>query len=149
MDNYIFRYKQLFHEFLRYVLVGGMAFLVDFGVLYLSKTLFFPNMGHTGILLAAALGFTAGLIFNYIFSLFFVFRQIDENAKRRKIRSFVLFAVIGIIGLFITELCMYAGVYMFGQKWYLIVKIFTAGIVLLWNYAGRKVLIFKGAKLGQ
>jgi len=149
MDTYIFRHRQLFHEFFRYVLVGGIAFLVDFGVLYLSKTLFFPHMGHTGILLAAALGFTAGLIFNYIFSLLFVFKQIDENVKRRKIRSFVLFAVIGIIGLLITELCMYAGVYMFGQKWYLIVKIFTAGIVLLWNYAGRKALIFKGAKLGQ
>ena len=149
MDTYIFRHRQLIHEFLRYVLVGGMAFLVDFGVLYLTKTLFFSYMGHTGILLAAALGFTAGLIFNYIFSLLFVFKQIDENAKRRKIRSFVLFVAIGIIGLLITELCMYAGVYMFGQKWYLVVKIFTAGIVLLWNYAGRKVLIFKGAKLGR
>jgi len=145
MDKYIFCHRQLIYEFLRYVLVGGMAFLVDFGVLYLSKTLFFPHMGHTGILLAAALGFTAGLIINYIFSLLFVFKQIDENAKRRKIRSFVLFVIIGIIGLLITELCMYAGVNLFGQKWYLIVKIFTAGIVLLWNYAGRKVLIFKGA----
>jgi putative flippase GtrA len=149
MDKYIFRNRQLIYEFLRYVLVGGIAFLVDFGVLYLSKTLFFPRLGQTGILLAAALGFTAGLIFNYIFSLFFVFKQIDENARRRKIRSFVLFVIIGIIGLLITELCMYAGVNLFGQKWYLIVKIFTAGIVLIWNYTGRKVLIFKGAKLGQ
>jgi len=89
-NKYIFRHRQLFHEFLRYV--------------------------------------------------------IDENVKRRKIRSFVLFVIIGIIGLLITELCMYIGVYMFGQKWYLVVKIFTAGIVLLWNYAGRKVLIFKGVK---
>jgi len=145
----VIRHRQLIYEFLRYILVGGIAFLVDFGVLYLSKTLFFSYMGNTGILLAAALGFTAGLIFNYIFSLLFVFKQIDENAKRRKIRSFVLFAVIGIIGLLITELCMYAGIYIFGQKWYLIVKIFTAGIVLLWNYAGRKVLIFKGAKFEQ
>jgi putative flippase GtrA len=148
-DKHIFCHKQLLHEFLRYVLIGGIAFIVDFGVLYLSKTLFFSHMGHSGILLAAALGFTAGLIFNYIFSLLFVFKQIDENAKRRKIRSFVLFVIIGIIGLLITELCMYAGVYLFGQKWYLIVKIFTAGIVLLWNYAGRKMLIFKGAELGQ
>jgi len=144
-NRFIFRHKQLFYEFFRYILVGGLAFIVDFGVLYLSKTLLFPHMGHTGILLAAALGFTAGLIFNYIFSLLFVFKQIDENAKRRKIRSFILFVIIGIIGLLITELCMYAGVYLFGQKWYLIVKIFTAGIVLMWNYLGRKIFIFKGA----
>jgi putative flippase GtrA len=148
-DKHISSSRQLIHEFLRYVLVGGIASIVDFGVLYLFKTLFFSHMGYTGILLAAALGFAAGLVFNYIFSLLFVFKQIDENAKRRKIRSFILFVIIGVIGLFITELCMYAGVYLFGQKWYLIVKIFTAGIVLLWNYAGRKVLIFKGAKLGQ
>jgi len=141
----VFRHRQLFYEFLRYVLVGGIAFFVDFGILYLSKTFIFSRMGHTGILLAAALGFTAGLIFNYIFSMLFVFKQIDENAKQHKIRSFLLFAIIGIIGLLITEICMYTGVYMFGQKWYLIVKIFTAGIVLIWNYLGRKIFIFKGA----
>jgi len=145
MDKHRFNHKLLFYEFFRYVLVGGIAFIIDFGVLYLSKTFFFSNMGHTGILLAAALGFTSGLVFNYIFSLLFVFKQIDENVKRRKIRSFVLFVIIGIIGLIITELCMYAGLNLFGQKWYLIVKIFTAGIVFLWNYTGRKVLIFKGA----
>ena len=149
LNKYIFCHRQLFHEFFRYVLVGGIAFIIDFGILYLSKTLFFSQMGYTGILFAAALGFTAGLFFNYIFSFLFVFRQIDENAKRRKIRSFVLFATIGIIGLLITELCMYAGVYLFGQKWYLIVKIFTAGIVFFWNYVGRKVLIFKGAGYAQ
>jgi putative flippase GtrA len=143
------RHSQLLHEFLRYVLVGGMAFIVDFGVLYLARILVFSRLGHAGILLAAALGFAAGLAFNFIFSLLFVFKEIDESAKSHKIRSFVLFAIIGITGLLITELCMYSGVYLFGQRWYLIVKIFATGIVLLWNYAGRKVFIFKGAKLGQ
>jgi putative flippase GtrA len=141
--------KQLFHEFCRYVLVGGLAFVLDFAVLYLAKTLLFSHLGPAGILMAAALGFTAGLVFNYIFSLIFVFKQIDEKAKRHKIRSFALFAIIGVIGLLLTELCMYAGVSLFGPKWYLIVKIFTAGIVLLWNYLGRKFLIFKGAELGR
>jgi len=145
----ISRYKQLFYEFFRYLLVGGVAFLIDFLILYLSKTLLFFNMGNSGILLATAFGFIAGLIFNYIFSLFFVFKQVDENAKIHKVRSFVLFAIIGIIGLLITELCMYTGIYLFGQKWYLIVKIFTAGIVLLWNYLVRKILIFKGAGYEQ
>jgi putative flippase GtrA len=145
INKRISRYRELFHEFLRYVLVGGIAFIVDMLVLYLSRTLLFSHMGHTGILIATALGFTAGLVFNYIFSLLFVFKQIDENAKRHKIRSFVLFVIIGIIGLLITELCMYAGINLFGEEWYLVVKIFTAGLVLLWNYAGRKILIFKGA----
>jgi len=141
--------KQIFYEFSRYVLVGGLAFGLDFAVLYLAKTFLFPHLGSAGILLAAALGFTAGLVFNYIFSLIFVFKHIDEKAKRHKFRSFALFALIGVIGLLLTELCMYAGVSLFGPEWYLFVKIFTAGIVLLWNYLGRKILIFKGAKLGR
>jgi putative flippase GtrA len=102
-------------------------------------------MGHTGILLAAALGFTAGLIFNFIFSFIFVFRENNENAKQHKIRSFILFVIIGIIGLLITEVCMYMGIFIIGEKWYLVIKCFTAGIVLLWNYIARKILIFKGA----
>jgi putative flippase GtrA len=135
------------YEFSRYVLVGGIAFIVDFGVLYLSNTfLFAPILGQTGILLAAALGFIAGLIFNYILSLIFVFSKTNKKAKRHKIRSFVLFAVIGIIGLLITELCMLIGIRALGQKWYLAVKTITAGIVLVWNYAARKILIFRGTK---
>ena len=144
--GYLSQYRQLICEFLRFILIGGIAFIIDFCVLYLSKTFLFYSMGHIGILLAAAFGFTTALIFNYIFSIFFVFEQIDENAKKNKIRSFVLFVTIGFMGLVITEICMYSGVYLFGENWYLIVKIFTSGIVLFWNYLGRKLFIFKGAK---
>jgi hypothetical protein len=44
---------------------------------------------------------------------------------------------------------MFAGVSLFGSKWYLIIKIITAGIVLMWNYAARKALIFRGEKHEQ
>jgi putative flippase GtrA len=142
----------LMREFLRYVLVGGAAFVIDFGVLYLTKTVLFPGLGETGILLATALGFTAGLVFNYILSFIFVFKQIDENARRHKVRAFLVFAIIGIIGLLITELCMFAGINILGQKWYPAIKVITAGIVLVWNYTARKIFVFKtstGVKYGQ
>jgi putative flippase GtrA len=126
--------------------VGALAFIIDFGVLYLSKTFLFSFMEQPGILLAAALGFIAGLIVNYTLSLVFVFKQTSGKARRHKIRSFVLFAVIGIIGLFITELCMFTGIRALGQKRYLTVKIIAAGIVLIWNYMARKFFIFREIK---
>jgi putative flippase GtrA len=129
--------------------VGGLAFIVDFGILYLSKTFILSTLEEIGIFLATALGFIAGLIFNYIFSLIFVFKQSNKTAKQHKVRSFTLFALIGIIGLLITELCMFAGISLFGPKWYLIIKTITAGIVLMWNYTVRKALIFKGKKHEQ
>jgi len=143
------KYKPVINEFLRYALIGGAAFIIDFIVLYLLKTLLFDGMGNIGILIAAAFGFICGLVFSYIFSLVFVFKQIDEKARSNKVRSFILFVIIGIAGLLITEICMYTGIILFGQKWYLVVKAFAAGIVLLWNYFGRKVFIFKGAGLHE
>jgi putative flippase GtrA len=131
-------------EFFRYTLVGGVAFVIDFSVLYISKTFLFYRLGTFGILLATAMGFISGLVVNYTLSISFVFKKIDEKAKQHKIRSFILFTVIGIVGLVITELSMYAGIRLFGEKWYLAVKTIIAGIVLLWNYIARKVLIFKG-----
>jgi putative flippase GtrA len=101
-------------------------------------------MGDWGVLCATALGFLAGLIYNYILSTVFVFKKIDENAKKHRARSFIMFAAIGIIGLGLTELCMYAGIRLFGRQYYLVIKTLTAALVLMWNYIARKMLIFKG-----
>jgi putative flippase GtrA len=113
-------------------------------VLYVTKTYLFNTAGDLGVLCATALGFLGGLIYNYFLSMIFVFRKIDENATKHKARSFIVFAVIGIIGLGLTELCMYAGIKFFGRQYYLVIKTLTAALVLMWNYIARKTLIFKG-----
>jgi putative flippase GtrA len=136
--------KQLIYEFLRCVIAGGIAFSVDFTVLYLSKTMLFPDMGENGIFLAVALGFVSGLTVNYILSFLFVFKQIDEKARQHKIRAYILTSAVALIGLIITELLMYAGMNLFGEEYYLGIKILSAGVVFLWTYIGRKVWIFKG-----
>lgn len=135
--------KETMSEIMRYLVVGGTAFLLDTGVLYLSKTFFFENLGETGILLATALGFIAGLIYNYILSILFVFKKATEKVKGKQLRSFLIFAVIGVIGLGLTEGGMYAGIHLFGSSYYLVIKVFVAAAVLMWNYIGRKILIFK------
>ena len=55
--------------------------------------------------------------------------------------SFFLFAIIGIMGLSLTEVGMYTGVQFLNIN-YLITKITVAIIVLIWNYVIRKILIF-------
>jgi putative flippase GtrA len=140
-------YWPLLLEFFRYVLVGGGAFLIDISVLELTLRYLFHGVAiDTGILLATATGFIAGLICNYIFSCIFVFQKIDEKAKQHKVRAFILFTIIGVIGLGLTELLMVLGIRLIGTDPYIFIKIFTAGVVLLWNYLARKILIFKGAE---
>ena len=139
------QYKQLLYEFLRYMLVGGGAFILDITVLYLTKTFIFYKLGHIGILLATAISFICVQIFNYIFSMIFVFKQIDERAQKNKVRSITIFIIISISGLLLTEVCMHIGMIVFGEEWYLAVKAVTSWIVFMWNYIGRKIFIFGGA----
>ena len=135
--------KTIIFEFFRYLLVGGIAFIVDSGVLALFKEFVLTGGSSVELVFCIAAGFIAGLIANYVLSLVFVFRKKDNHGNAKSFSSFIKFTVVGLIGLGLTELGMYIGVFVF--KWhYLITKILVAGLVTVWNYAGRKVLVFKG-----
>jgi putative flippase GtrA len=133
--------KSTLLEFFRYLLVGGSAFLVDFGTLVLCKEVLLPEF-PLKLYVATAIGFIAGLIFNYILSITFVFEVAKNSRVGRSFLDFVVFTIIGMIGLGLTELGMALGV-----DWlkinYMLVKIIVTAIVLLWNYLGRKLFIFK------
>lgn len=134
--------KPLIKEFGRYLIVGGTAFLVDFSTLYLLKTYVFAHMGDTGVYLATGIAFIVGLIYNYILSLVWVFKSAKERNKGKTLGAFLIFAIIGVIGLALTEGGMYVG-YDLLHIDPMVVKIFVAAVVLIWNYAARKLLIFK------
>lgn len=135
------KYIKLFWEFFRYALVGGIAFVADWGTLFLTKEFVFKGESKPELFAATAAGFIIGLMVNYILSIVFVFRASDNNNSGKSVKAFITFALIGVIGLGLTELGMYAGVYLL--KWhYLITKIIVAGLVLIWNYCGRKIFVF-------
>ncbi len=139
--------RQLILEFLRYVLVGGVSFLVDAGVMAALKEVFFKeNCTEAQMALCVAAGFLAGLLANYLLSCAFVFCTSEQRARGRNLRAFLIYFIVGIIGLGITELGMYIGVSIVGSDglWYLLIKCFVAGVVLIWNYAGRKIFVYKG-----
>lgn len=129
-------------EFMRYVIVGGSAFIIDLFLLYIFKSYILDDLGTTGIYISTAIGFIGGLIYNYALSIVFVFENAKKNNKGKSLGSFIIFSIIGIIGLGMTEFGMYVGLEIIEIN-YLIVKIFVTGIVLFWNYVARKILIFK------
>ena len=139
--------KGIKFEFFRYILVGGSAFLIDASILFLLEKYLLSGLGEIGILISTAIGFIAGLIYNFILSTLYVFKKIDESVQKHPVRSFVIFTIIGIVGLLLTEAGMYAGIRFLGAEYYMFVKVVVAGIVLIWNYTARKILIFKGETL--
>ncbi|HOI39168.1 MAG TPA: GtrA family protein [Methanobacterium sp.] len=121
-------------QFLRYVFVGGAAFIVDFFSLFLLTDYF-------GIyyIISAALAFSLGLVTNYLLSIKWVFNQ--RNIDNKTI-EFSLFAFIGIIGLGLNEIF----IWFFTSKlgiYYMISKIITAIIILFWNFFARKLTLFQ------
>jgi putative flippase GtrA len=122
-----------FVQFLRYGLVGGIAFLCDFGTLWGATSRFGLHYLHS-----AALGFCVGLAVNYWLSVRWVF------ATRKFSRSsvqFGLFALVGIVGVGINELGMWLLTDGVGLD-YRASKLATTVVVYLWNFSIRKVLIF-------
>ena len=126
--------NNVFLQLFRYTFVGGFAFVIDFGLLYVLTD-------YVGLhyLLSACLAFLAGLIVNYIISNIWVFST--TSIKNKKI-EFLIFAIIGIIGLGLTELLMW--LFTSGLSiHYMGSKVITTAIVYFWNFFARKYIIFK------
>ena len=120
-------------EFLRYFAASAAGLCVDFG-LYVALT------RHAGwhYLASAAAGFCAGLATVYALSVLWVFGQ---RRLRNGWHEFALFALIGLAGLALTELVLYACTGLVGLD-YRVSKIFAAGLVFLFNFGCRKLLLF-------
>ncbi len=78
-------------QFLRYCFVGGLAFIVDYGIMVLLVEIFALHA-----VLASAIAFILGLIVNYLLSTFWIFKK---SRLHSRVAEFVGFAVIGLIGL--------------------------------------------------
>lgn len=90
--------KEMVLEFLRYVIVGGVAFLADFGALVASQELLLKAFSR-GVYAATAIGFAVGLVVNYTLSLQFVFTRPKDRGKGRSVGAFLVFGLVGLLGL--------------------------------------------------
>ena len=124
-----------FIQFFRYVFVGGIATVVDWGVLYVLTSV--CGIYH---LVSAVVSFIAGLMTNFFLSKLLVFKA--NEAKVDSLTEFLGYALIGVVGLGLTELIMYVGTDCFGL-YYMIPKVLATVIVLIWNYFARKKLLYK------
>lgn len=121
-----------FIQFFRYVFVGGFAFVVDAAVLWLCEK-------FTHYMIAAAIAFIAGLAANYFLSIFFVFSESEQ--VKNKAKEFIVYAVIGVIGLGLTEVIMYILTDLC-HFYFMLSKIVAAIIVLIWNFVARKKILY-------
>ncbi|MBR3199677.1 MAG: GtrA family protein [Bacilli bacterium] len=121
--------NKLLIQILKFIVVGGIATIIDFAVLYLLKEFIGLNE-----ILANTISFTVSVIYNYIASIKWVF---DVDKDKNEKQQFIIFIVFSIIGLGINNLILWICIDKFNIH-YLIGKVFATGIVMIFNFITRK-----------
>lgn len=124
--------KKLFLQIIKFGFVGGTAFLIDAGVLLLLSKL------GINYLISNVISFTISVIYNYVLSMKFVFDVKNNNTTQ----NFLQFIILSIIGLGINEFIMKICVDNISIN-LLFSKIIATGIVMIYNFISRKLLLEK------
>lgn len=147
------------YEILRFIIVGVVCTLVDFGVSALVQYVIYPTpekyvfLGMTitfNIFLAALFGFIFGVITNYILSIVIVFKNVENKKTSRSVGGFMLFVLLSTIGFFINYAIKELGNMIINMEtnflWFVFVFGIATFIVLIYNYISRKLILFRPKK---
>ena len=121
-------------QLFRYCFVGGFAFIVDAGGLFVLTE-------YAGIyyLLSATISFILGLVVNYLLSTAWIFKKSKLSTRWTE---FLIYSVIGVVGLGLNTLFLWLFTDCL-HIYYMLSKIITAALVMLWNFFARKIILFK------
>ncbi|GGP25532.1 GtrA family protein [Silvimonas amylolytica] len=126
-------------QFIRYVGIGGVSFVLDFATL----TLVVSHL-HASVLTGATAGFLVGATVNYLLCLYFVFSA--RTLRQHRMVEFWIFVLIGVIGLGINDTIIYACHSWLPALDYRAGKFIAAAVVLIFNFTFRKLILFNNRR---
>lgn len=126
--------KKLIAQIMKFGFVGFLCFFIDYGIMVFLTELFGVNY-----LLSSGISYSISTIVNYILSVTVVF---ETDKDKNRIKEFILFVFLSVIGLGVNELCMKIGVDLLHIH-YMIVKIGATAVVMVYNFVTRKMFIEK------
>lgn len=126
--------KKLISQLVKFGFVGGIAFLIDYGFLYI-----FTEYFHLYYFVSSILSFSISVIFNYVASVIWIF---DVDKEKSKVRNFIIFIFLSVVGLAINQLIMWFGVEVLSY-YYMLVKLVATFIVMVFNFVTRKMFLEK------
>jgi putative flippase GtrA len=117
-------------RFLRFMVVGAIGAIVDFGTLNILHLVF-----HLPILLANVFSFSLAVLSNFTWNRYWTYPDSRSKPVAGQLSQFFL---VNLVGLFINTLVL-AGLlgfttHWFGQYGYNIAKMVATVIVMFWNF---------------
>lgn len=120
----------LVSQFMKFSVVGVIAFLIDFGVMVaLTELAGLPPVVSAGI------SYCVSTVFNYLASMRYVFAHREGLSRTRE---FIIFVTLSVIGLGLNEAIMWLGGRLVGDEWYMLTKVVATALVMFWNFFSRK-----------
>ena len=126
--------KKLIAQVLKFGVVGGTAFLIDYSIMIALTEFFGINY-----LISSGISFVVSVIYNYILSVHWVF-DVDKDGDKKK--EFIVFILLSVIGLGLNQLLMWVFVSRV-HVFYMLAKIFGTAIVMIYNFVTRKIFLEK------
>lgn len=126
--------KKLIAQIMKFGVVGVICFFIDYGLM-----IFLTEAMNISYLISSGISFTVSVIVNYILSLKYVFVAEEGN---NKIVEFLIFVLLSTFGLGINQLLMWMCVERL-NIFYMISKIAVTGIVMVYNFITRKLILEK------
>lgn len=126
------RFRALVEQFLKFGVVGAVAFFIDYGILMLLS-----QVVGWDPLPSSVVSFVVSLLFNYVASMHFVFERRDDLSRRREL---VIFVALSVIGLGINSAVIWAGTAALGDGAVAVTatKLVATVVVAVWNFVSRK-----------
>ncbi len=126
--------QKLMKQIIRFAFVGGSAFVIDYGILYVLNQL--CGVNH---LVASTISFSVSVVYNYILSTMWVF---DVNQEQTKTEQLAVFMVLSVIGLAINNLIIWIFVDNCGM-YIMWAKVIATAVVMVYNFITRKIYLEK------
>lgn len=127
-------------RFARFLTVGAVGTIMDFGTLTLLKLAGFPT------LTANSISFTVGLLNNFTWNRLWTFGDSINTDWRRQLAKFTLVSLVGLALNNLIVLGMEGAFnHLLGSsQWgYLPAKVIATGVVVFWNYFANRTWTFK------
>ncbi len=119
--------------YIKYLISGGIATLIDFSLLY-----FFTDIVNLYYLISASIAFLVAFMISFYMQKFWTFR---DNSRKKINKQFFLYFLVGIIGLGANFLGMYLLVEKY-NIWYIYSQAITTSILAVGNFLVYRYIIF-------
>lgn len=127
--------SKLFKQIVKFIFVGGTAFVIDYLVM-----IFLTEVFNINYLVSSVISFCVSVIYNYVMSTVWVF-EVDK--EKSKTQTFAMFIILSVIGLIINTIVMWLLVDGTNLMPYTIAKIIATAVVMVYNFISRKIFLEK------